>query len=227
MKENFTHVCCITDRSGSMASIRDDVIGGFNSFVQEQCCQPGDCTMTYVQFDDRYEIVFTDTPMQQVPNLTDETFVPRGTTALLDAVGKTIVQQGERLAAMNEHDRPGKVICLIITDGMENASREYKREQVRNMIQHQTEKYQWEFIYLGADAQAFQEAHDIGIKLGNIVRFAGTKKGAKAAYGVATSAVSSYRAGGDVDNLVRNAVQDQDDQSDLDVPDDPVDPDAN
>ncbi len=212
MKENLTHICCITDRSGSMAHIKDDVIGGFNTLIEEQRKQPGDCTVTYCQFDDRYEMVYADTPLDQVPLLTDETFIPRGGTALLDAIGRTIATTGERLAAMDEAARPGKVLCIIITDGQENQSREYQREQVRDMIKLQTEKYSWEFIYLGADEHAFQEAASMGLKLGNVVRFAGTGRGTRSAYGATSQAVSSYRAGGDRDNLVAGTI-------DLDDPD--------
>jgi len=206
MKENLTHICCITDRSGSMHSIADDVIGGFNKLVEEQCAQPGGCTLTYCQFDTEYEIVYADVAIDKVPPLTSETFVPRGGTALLDAVGRTIVTTGERLAAMDEAERPAKVLCIIITDGQENSSHEYKLDRIREMILHQTEKYKWEFIYLGADDKAFDEARGMGLKLGNVAKFAGTKMGARAAYGAATRAVSNYRAGADVDNLVVNSV---------------------
>jgi len=206
MKENLTHICCITDRSGSMATIKEEVIGGFNSLIEKQREEPGECTVTYVQFDNEYEIVFTDTALEQVPRLTSETFVPRGMTALLDAVGRTIVTTGARLAAMDEADRPGKVLCIIVTDGLETASHEFPPQQVRDMIKHQTDGYQWEFIYLGADDKAFQEAQSLGIKGGNVAKFAGTRLGAAAAYDIATRAVSSYRAGGDADNLIVNSV---------------------
>lgn len=219
MNEKLTHICCITDRSGSMASIKEDVIGGFNALVEEQREQPGDCTMTFVQFDDQYEIVFASTPLDQVPLLTVDQFRPRGMTALLDAVGRTIATTGELLASMDEPDRPGKVLCIIITDGLENRSTEYKRDQVRDMIKRQTEKYSWEFIYLGADEKAFEEAASMGLKLGNVVRFTKSRKGARSAYGATSRAVSSYRSGGDQDNLVAGTVDRGD--KDLQVPGDP------
>jgi hypothetical protein len=220
MRKDHTHICCITDRSGSMSSIATEVIGGFNHFVEEQRQQPGTCTMTYVQFDDQYEVVFADLPLDQVPLLTSETFQPRGMTALLDAVGRTIVTTGERLAAMPEQDRPEKVICMIVTDGQENASHEYTAARVRDMVQHQTDRYSWEFIYLGADANAFEEARVIGVKLGNVARFANNLGGARAAYSVGTRAVSSYRAGGNVDKLVADSVR-ADEVDDISLPDDP------
>jgi len=224
MKDNYTHICCITDRSGSMRSIQDEVIGGFNTLVEQQRKEPGECTMTYVQFDNEYEIVFADTPLDRIPELTKETFVPRGMTALLDAVGRTVVRQGEWLAAMDEADRPSKVICLIITDGQENASHEYKLEQIHDMIQHQTNKYAWEFVYLGADDKAFEEARNMGLKAGNVAKFAGTHAGTRAAYGVASQALSSYRKGGNVDSLIRDATQRQQDVAgSLEIPTDDSD----
>jgi len=219
MKDDLTHICCITDRSGSMRALAPEVIGGFNHFVEEQQKLPGSATMTYVQFDDQYEVVFTDLPLDQVKPLTSETFEPRGMTALLDAVGRTITMVGERLANTPEQDRPGKVICMIVTDGAENASQEYTNARVRDMIQHQTQKYQWEFIYLGADERAFQEAQALGVKIGNVAKFSNTLGGAHAAYNIGTRAVSSYRSGGDVDNLIAGSISD-DEADDISLPDD-------
>jgi uncharacterized protein YegL len=195
MREDYTHICCITDRSGSMSNLVGDVIGGFNQFLEDQKKESGTATMTYVQFNHEYELVHSMKPLDQIEPLTRETFRPRGSTALLDAIGRTVVTAGEQLAKMEEKDRPAKVICVIITDGAENDSSEYRLEQVREMIKHQTEKYNWAFLYLGADANAFNDASEMGFAVGNVIHFAATGRGAKAAYGAVTRGVASYRSG--------------------------------
>jgi len=129
-----TDITVVLDRSGSMESIAGDVIGGLNTFVRAQAQVEGEACFTLVQFDDHYEVVHAHVPVQDVPPLTDQTYVPRGSTALLDAIGRTIVATGARLAMMAEADRPQVVIFAVQTDGLENASREFTRQQVFDMI---------------------------------------------------------------------------------------------
>lgn len=156
-------IAVVLDRSGSMQSIRDATIEGFNEFLQGQKAAPGEATLTLVQFDDHYEVDHDAAPLAEVSPLNTKTYVPRGSTALLDAIGRTINTLGERLAAMSEHDRPARVLFAIITDGQENASREFTRAKVFEMITHQREKYAWEFMFLAANQDAIASGRDMGI----------------------------------------------------------------
>lgn len=149
----------ITDRSGSMADIRNDVIGGFNTLVEEQKKLPGEARLTYVQFDDQYDVVYAAKDIQDVPPLTLETYVPRGCTALLDAIGRTLNDQGRRIAKEGWAE---KVIVCIRTDGYENASKEYKLDTIKQMIKH-AENHGWVFIFTGADQDGFAAASNLGI----------------------------------------------------------------
>lgn len=160
MNKNLTDITLVVDRSGSMHQIREDAEGGINSFIAEQGKQPGEALLTLVQFDTEFEFVHRGMPLPQVPKFE---LVPRGSTALLDAVGTAIRGSGERLASMNEPDRPGLVIFVIVTDGMENSSHQFTRAQIKEMIQHQQQTYAWQFIFLGANQDAFAEAGQIGI----------------------------------------------------------------
>lgn len=164
MKSNYTHVSMLLDRSGSMDSIKPEVIGGFNHFIEDQKKQDGTMTVTLSQFDDYYENLYNAVDVKNVPALTEETFVPRGLTALLDSTGKLITDTGLALAALSEENRPEKVIFVILTDGGENASKEQTKQSISDLIKHQTERYNWQFIYIGAGQKAFAEADKIGVK---------------------------------------------------------------
>ncbi len=165
MKQDYSHIHIILDRSGSMGSIRGDVIGGFNTYVESQKQGPGAATLSLIQFDgqDPYEVVHDFKPLADTPRLTEKTYVPRASTPLLDALGRGIADLDGRLAKLPEDERPEHLFFVIITDGMENASREYKRDQIEKMIKEKTEKQGWDFIYLSADLSAVQEARDLGI----------------------------------------------------------------
>jgi hypothetical protein len=162
MKENYTRIAVILDRSGSMATVQDATIAGFNEFIAEQRKLPGEVSVKLVKFDTEYEPVF-DQPLFAVPLLTREMFEPRGMTALYDAQGWTIDLLGRELDALAEAERPSKVIVMTLTDGMENASKNYRQARVAEMIQHQREKYGWEFIYLGANQDAIAVAASMNI----------------------------------------------------------------
>lgn len=157
---NLTHLYFLLDRSGSMQSIRDDTVGGFDAFIAEQRGLPGECRVTLAQFDDRYEVVYSERPIRDVPSLELQ---PRGMTALLDAIGRLVTDAGARLAALPESDRPATVIVGIMTDGQENASKEWTHPAVRSLIQQQTEAYSWEFLYLGADQDAIEVGAGLGV----------------------------------------------------------------
>lgn len=179
MNSAYTHIAIILDRSGSMQSIRSDVVGGFNSFLKEQKEVDGKCTVTLVQFDsqDPYEVLRDFVPIRDVATLGDE-YTPRASTPLYDAVGRGIVDTGSRLARMAEADRPGQVVFVILTDGLENASQEFNRERVLAMIREQTDKYAWQFVYLGANQDAMVEGEKIGVCQANAMTYSPGKAGA-------------------------------------------------
>lgn len=160
MKANLTDITVVFDKSGSMQSCLSDAEGGLNAFIESQKKQPGDCLLTLVEFDTSYRFVHSAKPIADVGSYG---FVPFGSTALYDAVGRAISETGARLAAMPEDDRPGLVIFVIVTDGQENSSIEFKRDQVKAMITEQQEKYQWQFVFLAANQDAFEAGSNVGI----------------------------------------------------------------
>lgn len=201
MRNDLTDITLIIDRSGSMDSIQSDAQGGINTFIEEQRKLPGEARLTIVEFDDKYDVVYDGVDIKGEINYK---LVPRGGTALLDAVGKTINTVGERLSKMDEKDRPGLVVILIVTDGEENSSREFSREQIKNMIDHQTNVYKWQFTYIGSDISTFQEAGSIGLgAIGQSVALVGNNKMWKA-YQNTSSKVARMRGQSmslqDVDN---------------------------
>lgn len=162
MNQNFTRIAIILDRSGSMRTLVNATVSGFNEYVGKLKSQPGEVKLKLIRFDDQYEEVF-DKPLSEVPLLTADDMVPRGMTALLDAQGKTIVNIGRELEGMTEEDRPAKVIVMTMTDGEENQSREYDTAQIASMIKAQQEKYGWEFLYFGANQDALKVAATMNI----------------------------------------------------------------
>src|SRR5262245_6947114 len=172
MNSNMTDLTIVLDRSGSMQACRDDAEVGLNAFVEKQKQRPGDCWFTLVQFDTEYEFVHKATRIQDVP---PHKLQPRGATALLDAVGRAIVETGERLKAMAEADRPGLVAMVVITDGHENSSRDYTKTKIKEMIEHQTNVYKWQFTFLGANQDAFAEAGAMGFARGAVADYSVTK----------------------------------------------------
>jgi hypothetical protein len=190
-----TDITVVLDRSGSMASIAEDVIGGLNTFIREQAQVEGEAWFTLVQFDDRYEVVHAHVPVQQVPPVTDRTYVPRGSTALLDAIGRTIVDTGVRLAMLPEGDRPQAIVFAVQTDGYENASREFTREQIFEMIRHQEEKYAWQFVFLAADQNAIEEGGKLGFASAAALDYDKSGREMAAMYRMVTSKVTDVRRG--------------------------------
>lgn len=193
--KDATDITIILDRSGSMGDIREDVIGGFNAFIEEQKKDPSPATVSLVQFDDAYEPVYEGKPLQEVPPLTKETFVPRGWTALRDAVAFTIIKTGARLASLPEEERPNKVLMLIITDGMENKSVEWRNPvKVGKLIQEQTDKYKWQFVYIGANQDSFASGNEINITMTQ--DFTASPAGTHDMYKSMSRGVSNVRKGG-------------------------------
>lgn len=177
MNPDLTEIACILDRSGSMESIREDAIGGFNAFLKAQQGQSGQARLTLVLFDNEYEVPENGVPLSGVKPLDSTTFVPRGTTALYDAIGRTINEVGARLARLPEAERPAKVVVAILTDGQENSSTEFTRDTVRSMIDHQRTAYSWDFVYLAANQDAVTAARDIAIPAPAAFQFQADKAG--------------------------------------------------
>ena len=194
MKEGLTEIVSIVDRSGSMESILDDAIGGFNTFLAAQQRQPGQAKLSLILFDNEYQVVHQAVDIQQVEPLNQDTYVPRGSTALLDAVGKTIDAVGERLAATAESERPSQVIVSILTDGYENASQTYSKPKVAEMIKHQTEKYSWAFEFQAANMDAFAAAKELSIAPDRVVQFEATGEGVREAFVQQSMRISAMRS---------------------------------
>ena len=204
MDNNLTDITVVMDRSGSMMSCRDDAEGGFNSFVEQQKKEPGKALLTLVQFDTQYEFVHQGKPIEEVGKFT---LVPRGGTALLDAVGRAINETGARLDKMPEHEKPGLVIVVIITDGHENSSKEFTKDTVRRLIEQQQNIYNWQFTYLGANQNAFAEAGKMGIRLEGVMNYSPAKVGL--GYQATSSKVARMRASALSGQAVHNCFTEQ------------------
>jgi hypothetical protein len=177
MNPNLTEILFILDRSGSMAPLTESAISGFNNFLREQAAEPGHARLTLMLFDDRFEYPVSSLPLPEITPLDTTVFVPRGSTALLDAMGTGIDQLGKRLASLPEADRPATVIVAILTDGEENASAVYKWSDVQQRIRHQTEAYHWHFLFLGANQDAIATAAKVGIQAQNTANWTADAQG--------------------------------------------------
>ncbi|MBT2639678.1 vWA domain-containing protein [Bacillus sp. ISL-39] len=202
MKNNLTEIIFLLDRSGSMAGLEGDTVGGFNSFVKKQTELEGETILTTVLFDDKYEVLWNGIDAREA-KLTEDDYYVRGMTALLDAVGKTILDVGYRLARTSEERRPDKVIFVITTDGMENASSEFTYGKVKELIRHQQEKYGWEFIFMGANIDVAKEAGSLGIHIKNSFNFEASEKGIENMYEMVSESIMEKRMKGvhDDENL--------------------------
>lgn len=196
MRENLTEMVFVLDRSGSMSGLAADTIGGFNELIEKQKKIEGDAYVTTVLFDHEYEVLHDHVALKEVAPLTDKEYFARGSTALLDAVGRTINAVGVRLAATPEEERPGHVVFVITTDGMENASREYTAKQVREMVEHQQQKYSWQFVFLGANMDAVSEAGKLGISAKYAADFTPSHSGVRKMYSMALDRVMSGKRTG-------------------------------
>lgn len=196
MRENLTEMVFVLDRSGSMSGLAADTIGGFNELIEKQKKIEGDAYVTTVLFDHEYEVLHDHVALGEVAPLTDKEYFARGSTALLDAVGRTINAVGVRLAATPEEERPEHVVFVITTDGMENASREYTAKQVREMVEHQQQKYSWQFVFLGANMDAVSEARNLGISAKYAADFTPSHSGVRKMYSMALDSVMSRKRTG-------------------------------
>jgi len=195
-----THIAVLLDRSGSMGVVKDETISGFNYFLKQQKAAGDNATFTLVQFDsESTDVVHEARPVRDVSDLNQDTYQPRGSTPLLDALGQTIISTGKTLAAMPEAKRPDKVVFVVITDGEENASHQFSKARVKEMIDHQTGKYNWKFIYLGANQDAFAEAGAVGIPMATAANYASAKL--QVAFAGTSVNVANYRRSGRAESL--------------------------
>jgi hypothetical protein len=188
-----THITIILDRSGSMADIADDTIGGFNTFLGKQQVEPGIATMTLVQFDsqDPYEVIHCFKPISDVPALTKETFVPRSKTPLLDAIGKGILDLERSLGEIKLKDQPSAIIFVVLTDGKENDSHEFSKAKVVEMIKAHPD---WQFVFLSADLDAMADARGVGIHEQSSLAFNRSAQGCKEVFDALSERTSDVRA---------------------------------
>jgi len=194
MKANLTELVFILDRSGSMGGLESDTIGGFNSMLAKQQAEPGECRITTVLFDDNYEVLHDRIDINAVRKITGKEYYVKGCTALLDAVGKTIKKIRKVQKNSAEKYRAGKVLFIITTDGMENASREYTYDKVKSMVKQQKSKHNWEFIFLGANIDSFDVANRFGIAANRVQNYHNDSKGIELNYNVLNETVALFRA---------------------------------
>jgi uncharacterized protein YegL len=176
--------------------MREEAKNGFNDFLKKQKEVPGEANLTLVLFDHEYIVMHDGKPLQSVEELTDKTYVPRGTTALWDAIGRAVTTVGERLDKTPEHEKAEKVIVVILTDGYENASQEYNGERIRGMIDLQRKTYAWDFVFLAANQDAVATAKAMHIPKAAAMNFAPTGAGVKHAYACSSSYVRGLRTTG-------------------------------
>ncbi len=194
MKKNLTELVFILDRSGSMAGLEKDTIGGFNSMIQKQRGEEGECYISTILFDNHSDVIHDRVPLDRVPQMTEKEYYVRGCTALLDAVGSAIHHIGNVHKYAREEDRPEKTLFIITTDGMENASRTYTYDKVKDMITRQKEKYGWEFLFLGANIDAAKEAGRFGIAPERATNYHADTQGTEVIYESLSCAIGNFRS---------------------------------
>ena len=194
MKKNLTEIVFILDRSGSMAGLEADTIGGFNAMIEKQKAQPGEAYVSTVLFDNCSEVIHDRLTLDRIAPMTRKEYYVRGCTALLDAVGGAIHHIGNVHKYAREEDRPEKTIFVITTDGMENASRRYSYDKVRAMIEKQKGKYGWEFLFLGANIDAAREAARFGIGADHAADYHADSQGTDVIYKTVNEAICQVRA---------------------------------
>lgn len=193
MKKNLTELVFILDRSGSMAGLEGDTIGGFNAMMEKQKREPGETLVSTVLFDQDTQVIHDRVPLEKLGPLTEEEYYVRGSTALLDAVGGAIRHIGNVHKYAREEDVPEKTLFVITTDGMENASRHYDYDRVKDMIRRQQERYGWEFLFLGANIDAAREAGRFGIRPECAADYHADSRGTRVIYESLSQAVCQVR----------------------------------
>jgi len=207
MEKNFTELVFILDKSGSMSGLENDTIGGFNSMLEKQKAVGGECRITTVLFDNRYNLLHDRIDIRAVSPMTEKEYFVGGSTALLDAIGTTINKLVSVQKNTAEHFRAEKVMFVIITDGEENSSREYSANKVREMIEHEKAKYSWEFIFLGANIDAVQTASRFGISADRAADYVPDGEGTRLNYEAIAETVACFRATGAVPQAPMEAIR--------------------
>lgn len=207
MKNNLTELVFILDRSGSMAGLESDTIGGFNGMLAKQRKEEGEAQVTTVLFDDAYEVLHDQADIKKVKPITEKEYFVRGCTALLDAVGKTIAKIKQAQKEADEDEKADKVLFVITTDGYENASKEYSYEKIRKMITKQTEKHGWEFLFLGANIDAVAEAEKVGIKADRAVSYCADSVGTNMNFDAVNSVACSMRREEEIDDNWKEEIE--------------------
>lgn len=197
-------IICILDRSGSMQHLTSDTIGGYNSFIAKQKEEPGQAEVTTVLFDDQYEKFLDAVDLKEVPEITSKEYYARGSTALLDAVGRTLMDTAGKMEANSVCPAKRRVIVMIMTDGLENASHEYKQSAVKAMIEEATNEYGWNFIFMGANIDSVAEAESIGIRGNYAMDYAADAEGVSDSFERMGRAAQSVRASGSVSEEWKN-----------------------
>ena len=204
MSKGYTEIVYILDRSGSMGGLESDTIGGFNSMMEKQKKTGEKAVVSTVLFDDECEVIHDRVPIEKIEKMTDRQYYVRGCTALLDAVGGAIHHIGNVHKYAREEDRPEKTIFVITTDGMENASRNYSREKIQKMVKKQQKKYGWEFIFIGANIDAYAEAQKYGIRRDRAVNYVSDSAGTGIVYAGVSKAVCSVMMAGSAKEAEKN-----------------------
>ena len=194
MKKNLTEIVFILDRSGSMAGLEKDTIGGFNAMIEKQKAEEGEAYISTVLFDNESVVIHDRIPLDRIPKLTEKEYYVRGCTALLDAVGGAIHHIANVHKYAREEDRPEKTLFVITTDGMENASRRYTYDKVKQMISRQKEHQGWEFLFLGANIDAAREAARFGIGADRAANYHADHQGTAVIYDAVCETVCDFRA---------------------------------
>lgn len=194
MRQDLTEIVCVVDQSSSMGSVRDEVISGINQFIKDQRELDGKANFTLILFDSTAKIVYDGIDINNMPNLDHSSYRPQGWTAMNDGIAMGINRIGAKLHGMPESERPSKVIFAIMTDGEENSSKEFTTENIKDMIDHQTEKYAWEFIFMAANIDVDRAADAIGVRSANRYSFGADSDGVTMAYSTLSSTTALYRS---------------------------------
>jgi uncharacterized protein YegL len=206
MKTNITELVFILDKSGSMAGLESDTIGGYNAMLKKQQEEQGDVIVTTVLFDDNFELLHDRVNIKGIKPITEKDYFVEGSTALLDAIGKTIHRIGNVQRNAWEDQRADKVMFIITTDGMENASSEYTYEKIKNMIERQKGKYGWEFIFMRANIDAISTAAKFGIESDRAVNYKADGEGTRLNYETVSSVVSDLRANKEISSSWKSKI---------------------
>ncbi|MDY0277743.1 MAG: VWA domain-containing protein [Acholeplasma sp.] len=207
MKENLTEIVFIIDRSGSMGGLEAETIGGYNDFLKKQKAVEGEAIISTVLFNDYFKVIHNRVDIKKVGYITNNEYYVGGTTSLYDAIGRSINHIGDVLSKTEENERPSKVIFVIITDGMENTSREFSHPIIKKMIDHQKSKYSWEFIFMGANFDAEKFAESISIERDRSVQYAYSKEGVQSNYFAMDQFVTNVRKNKETDDSWKKSVK--------------------